>query len=335
MADAVGAPRATQVPAAEPVAVVRRQALRADAEAEAAASRAAVFSMRFARSVCACGSGDFETWGVRRMRFMQHRQPRDLRLWQARRPVLPDLNEAGLEGWRQYLDGVYGLESLDFPFDTAQLTFFYPDVAMPAELRDMLPLLGRTDASSNGSISVGEAILPPGRRRRGISGRDYLDVFRIYHAPTYADGAADTIWVYPYAGTRIQRTDHESDVDANIVPVRSHERVEVHHCADGREQTGYLMCEHIRDERAGMMRARACVCVCVHVRACACVHTFPLARHPDCSRCVARISLASLRCPQIAPMARASTTTWVARTWSETGVSCGSRLRCRRSWPLL
>ncbi len=162
-----------------------------------------------------------------------------LRAWQAQLPALASREDAPSH-WLRYLDRVYGLDTLEWPLDLAQLSFFYPEVRLPARLRDLVPLLGRSDASVNYSISAGEVMTPPGKRRRGISGRDYLDVYHLYHPP-FPEGAVSTIWIYPYAGRVINLKDSADDIDANIVPVRAHAKAEVHHCSDGTDAPGYTM----------------------------------------------------------------------------------------------
>lgn len=158
-----------------------------------------------------------------------------LRAWQARLPALPSRDDAPAD-WTRYLDHVYGINTLEWPLDLAQLSFFYPDVGMPAKLRGLVPLLARTDATVNGSISAGEILLRPGKRRKGVSGRNYLDVYHLYHPP-FPDTAISTVWIYPYAGRVTNMKDSADDVDSNIVPVKPNQRIEVHHCTEGSQPT--------------------------------------------------------------------------------------------------
>ena len=162
-----------------------------------------------------------------------------LRVWQALLPTLASRQEAPNQ-WLAYLDRVYGLETLEWPLDLSKLTFFYPEVPLlQARLRALVPLLGRSDASLNRSIAAGELMTPPGKRRLGISGREYLDVYHLYHPP-YPEGAVSTIWIYPYAG-KVFKVESVDDIDDNIVPVRSQSKVEVLHCSDGGDTPAYSM----------------------------------------------------------------------------------------------
>lgn len=165
-----------------------------------------------------------------------HDGPTRLHKWLS---VLPrNISIAALsKHWRKYLDDVYSRETLPGMLDVSALQFFYPD-AVPAGIRNEIPLLG-FDATHN--LTDGEALLKVGAHR--VQGRRELDLYRLYHSP-FTQAATQMVWRYAWPTHQERsraRQPRQSDDSAFINPASSHERVEVMHCREGFEQTGYWM----------------------------------------------------------------------------------------------
>jgi hypothetical protein len=183
--------------------------------------------------------------------------------WHQRLPTFASLDELTTKhaAWSSYLDGVYGLSTLRFPFDMRQLTFFYRDVRPSLPLApgsdgqrlalpwDHLPLLGRASTSNLTAVALAlplDEALVGARRPRHVCGRYALDAFHLYNSPPFPSAALhDTLWFYSVGPTLaakrtvLPRRGKASEFDDAGEPwlapasgFSSHRRVEVFHCAE-------------------------------------------------------------------------------------------------------
>ena len=129
------------------------------------------------------------------------------RSWHRRLPTFATLDALRSNAhWSAYLDQVYGLDTLTFPFDLRRLTTFYSTAFASSSSfpLDRVPLLGTATPAAGYnlthaslSMALDDVLTPVRGGKRPVCGRHALDAYRLYHHPPFSeDAAARTVWLY-------------------------------------------------------------------------------------------------------------------------------------------
>ena len=163
--------------------------------------------------------------------------------------------------WLQYLDSVYGEETLQFPLDTRTFNFFYSRGSELFTKKHLasVALLGRRpyaglERNQTPAVTLAETLIKAGggtAKWFGLCGRQLHDAFRLYHNPPYpANAAFGTLWLYGHVDDTLARGASATALASTVLESSapepepglhpsggfpSHTLVEIMHCAEEAE----------------------------------------------------------------------------------------------------
>jgi len=168
------------------------------------------------------------------------------RSWHRRLPTFASLDALRSNAhWSAYLDQVYGLDTLTFPFDLRRLTTFYSTAFESSSSfpLDRVPLLGTATPAAGYnlthaslSMALDDVLTPVRGGKRPVCGRHALDAYRLYHHPPFSEDAAErTIWLYGHHHHKDGIASNRTTRVPWLHPINgfpSHTKIEVLHCAE-------------------------------------------------------------------------------------------------------